>query len=874
MRVLGTFAKRAEVRSEYVLTGTDSSETTPGANTIVTESMENSTISQRFFILSGSKRYTQAVTAVRTLVWPAVAATLDVSMPEIYFGQKVDFDTFVGAATDGDGNTVSGTWTLTSPDETRLKDGYAAHAGTYAVGVAFAPDDLRKARPAQTTLTFTVATTEAVVTYESIGSITYGKTFSDVTFAGQHVTNLHYETGATFPDGTSAYLQEVSPSYINTLPSGISSGTLTFWPNAANQPLAGTRSYTRQMYISLEQTTDYALPPNAAAGDPYFDFSVPVTVLKAVPVVTNAAATMDVGMDLQDALVSYKAVNPYDASLRLTGTFQIASGTLTTAGTQTVKALFVPSAQDAANYESVEVEVAVTVNACEAHFGTGSSAGMLYLAGHDGETLYVDFALGTQPLSTVNDTHFRDSTTDSVASDGQFTSSFQMRLAEQCKRRRAGGSSSIYYYASIMDSAKTVTIATTGIYTLRLNQFTGTLPEKVLYTSGAAISSLVTAPAITGSLSEFAQSQWLLCDTATSTSGTLLADDAVLTAEMNGKYLRRYGYVKIKPYAEKFDPIYSDAVQLLARYVAWGTGADAGKLKWRLTLDGNVSSYHVALYRTAPEKAGWLNFRSSTTELDLGGKIVRDTLSGDSQRTYTAAVSYYDETRGEWLSFTSDTFVYTPLTFTATPPATFSFTPGATTLADLGLSDSLAGSMKDRTDLNAVCYIGYDNMDTSSEPAVYADDYVLTRGMNLDGKSIWVYMDWNLKHSLYYSIHAQSAKVLLTDATKPVYTVTIPASTALDSSGAGTLTIAASVTAGTVHVSVRSDNNFALVGDETSVSYTLKAQETILANGDLAASFTGDGAAVLTLSAAGKPAVAGAYTDTLTFTVSADPAGT
>ena len=34
-----------------------------------------------------------------------------------------------------------------------------------------------------------------------------------------------------------------------------------------------------------------------------------------------------------------------------------------------------------------------------------------------------------------------------------------------------------------------LTIATTGIYTLRLNQFTGTLPEKVLYTSGAAISS-------------------------------------------------------------------------------------------------------------------------------------------------------------------------------------------------------------------------------------------------------------------------------------------------------------------------------------------------------------------------------------------------
>lgn len=72
-----------------------------------------------------------------------------------------------------------------------------------------------------------------------------------------------------------------------------------------------------------------------------------------------------------------------------------------------------------------------------------------------------------------------------------------------------------------------------------------------------------------------------------------------------------------------------------------------------------------------------------------------------------------------------------------------------------------------------------------------------------------------------------------------------------------------------IEVSVSSQNDFAVLCGETSLTYQLLAGESreLLQNGSIAARFTSDGAQTLEAALAGKPVQAGRYSDVLTFTV-------
>lgn len=72
-----------------------------------------------------------------------------------------------------------------------------------------------------------------------------------------------------------------------------------------------------------------------------------------------------------------------------------------------------------------------------------------------------------------------------------------------------------------------------------------------------------------------------------------------------------------------------------------------------------------------------------------------------------------------------------------------------------------------------------------------------------------------------------------------------------------------------IEVSVSSQNGFAVVCGEASLTYQLLAGESreLLQNGSIAARFTSDGAQTLEAALTGKPVQAGRYSDVLTFTV-------
>ena len=104
--------------------------------------------------------------------------------------------------------------------------------------------------------------------------------------------------------------------------------------------------------------------------------------------------------------------------------------------------------------------------------------------------------------------------------------------------------------------------------------------------------------------------------------------------------------------------------------------------------------------------------------------------------------------------------------------------------------------------------------------------------------------------------------------------MTIPASVEMDETGKASLPLSCSQLEGSsrVTVTVDSANDMKLTGEDGSIAYTLTAQNGMaIFDGNTAATFTGTGETTLSLNVAeGQDLVPGHYTDTLTFTASAE----
>ena len=122
-----------------------------------------------------------------------------------------------------------------------------------------------------------------------------------------------------------------------------------------------------------------------------------------------------------------------------------------------------------------------------------------------------------------------------------------------------------------------------------------------------------------------------------------------------------------------------------------------------------------------------------------------------------------------------------------------------------------------------------------------------------------------------YAIATASVQV---EGAEPAYTLVIPASVALDGEGAGSLQLSCTQiqNAVSVRVTVASENHFTLEDGENAIAYTLSGESgEAIQDGGLAATFTGTGSADLSLAVTqGADPVPGTYTDTLTFTASAE----
>lgn len=106
------------------------------------------------------------------------------------------------------------------------------------------------------------------------------------------------------------------------------------------------------------------------------------------------------------------------------------------------------------------------------------------------------------------------------------------------------------------------------------------------------------------------------------------------------------------------------------------------------------------------------------------------------------------------------------------------------------------------------------------------------------------------------------------------YIVTIPASVTMDETGKASLPLSCSQLEGgsRLTVTVDSANDMKLQGETGTIAYTLTAQNGMaIFDGNTAATFTGTGETTLSLNVAeGQDLAPGHYTDTLTFTASAE----
>ena len=250
------------------------------------------------FTPSDTTNYTTATTTVNVTVAKATPTiTAAPTASEITYGQTLGSSTLSGGTA-----SVAGTFAFTTLST-------APGAGTATQAVTFTPSDTTNYNTATTTVNMTVAKATPTITAAPTASgIAYGQTLASSTLSG----------------GTASV-----------------AGTFAF-TNPSTVPAAGTAG--QAVTFTPSDTTNY----NVATT------TVNVTVAKATPTITWATpSAITYGIAL--------SATQLNATSTLAGafTYSPASGTIPSAGTQTLTATFIPT--DEANYNTVTGNVVLVV---------------------------------------------------------------------------------------------------------------------------------------------------------------------------------------------------------------------------------------------------------------------------------------------------------------------------------------------------------------------------------------------------------------------------------------------------------------------------------------------------------------------------------
>jgi hypothetical protein len=278
-------------------------------------------------------------------------------------------------------STVAGTFTYSPAAGTVL------NAGTQTLAVSFAPTDTTDYKTASTSVTLTVNKAVLTISWATPAPITYGTALSATqldasstaagTFAysptagtvlsvGSHVltvtltpTNAANYTTATATATVTLMVNKATPTITWPTPAAITYGTaLSATQLDASSTVAGTFTYSPAAKTVLSagaQTLSVTFAPTNTTNYTNATASVTLTVNKAVPAITWATpAAITYGTAL--------SATQLNASSTVAGTFTYspATGTVLTAGSQTLSVTFAPT--NATNYTTAADSVKLTVN--------------------------------------------------------------------------------------------------------------------------------------------------------------------------------------------------------------------------------------------------------------------------------------------------------------------------------------------------------------------------------------------------------------------------------------------------------------------------------------------------------------------------------
>ncbi len=263
--------------------------------------------------------YTSATALVSVQVLPAtpVVTTPPTATP-LSLGQTLASSTLSGGVVTFQGNTVTGTFTWTTPTFT------PTGAGTFSESVTFTPTDTTDYNTVTATASVVVnnKTTPTITAWPAASGITYGQTLASSTL--NPVT-------AVVPTNASV------------------AGTFT-WSSPTTAPGAGTPS--ESVTFTPTDTTNY----NVVIG------SITVAVAKATPTLTApTASTISLGQPLSGSTLTGGTATNLNGGATVGGSFNWSSPTTVPgAGTTSYPVTFTPS--DAADYNTATINVPVTTN--------------------------------------------------------------------------------------------------------------------------------------------------------------------------------------------------------------------------------------------------------------------------------------------------------------------------------------------------------------------------------------------------------------------------------------------------------------------------------------------------------------------------------
>ena len=320
------------------------------------------------FNATTSTSYTLTVTIGTPTISAAPSAT------GIAFGQTLASSTLSGGTA-----SVSGTFIFTTSST-------APSVGTAAQGVTFTPTDTTNYTSVTTTVNVTVAKATPTITWATPSAITYGTTLSatqlnatssltagtivyspasgttpsagtqtlTATFTPTDTANYNTATGTV-----SLTVNKATPTITWATPSAITYGTTLSATqlNATSSLTAGTIAYSPASGTTPSagtQTLTATFTPTDTANYNASTRTVSLVVNKATPTITWATpSTITVGTALSSTQLN--------ATTSVAGTiaYSPASGSIPSAGTQTLSATFTPT--DTANYNPASASVALSV---------------------------------------------------------------------------------------------------------------------------------------------------------------------------------------------------------------------------------------------------------------------------------------------------------------------------------------------------------------------------------------------------------------------------------------------------------------------------------------------------------------------------------